>query len=189
MRGLERRQPRTVISVKRRVEILERRKQVADLVKQKFTYDEIAEMLQIGRRTVVDDMNALRDEWRENRIDDINEVYMLDLVNLNRLERLFWRRLDQLKKDPRAGSRWAEMLLRLYERRARMMGYDAADKRERKLVEVEVIDKKQKDAAIQAMIKSNKLLEEMCKNRELPNHLKKPELIDDSVIDVKARKV
>ena len=155
----------TRVNPSRRFKILERRKKIAALYKQKYTQKEIGEMLNISRRTVINDMNAIRDEWREDRVDDLNEVYMLDLVSLNRMERLIWKRLQQLEKDPRAGTRWMEMLLRLYDRRAKMIGYDAADKRDPGGgLTINVINKEQADAALAAFLKANQLVEDMAGN-------------------------
>lgn len=163
------------IKLAKKLEIQERRKQVMDLARRKYTQNEIKDMLNISRRTVQTDMKAVQDEWREARIDDMNEVFLVDLLNLNRMEQLMWKRLESLSKDPRAGTRWMEMMLRLYDRRAKMLGYDAADKRIVRDMTLSVshhIDKGQLDAAVNAALEAHKMVSNLI---ELPKRSANPD--------------
>jgi hypothetical protein len=103
------------------LEIEQRRQQVAYLLGQRATRAEIARSLSVSRQTIDRDVDALRAYWREQATGEIAEIVGTELATLDALERRLWsERLRTQPIDPRD----IETLLKILDRRARILGLD-----------------------------------------------------------------
>lgn len=103
------------------LEIEQRRQQVAYLLGQRATRAEIARTLGVSRQTIDRDVDALRRFWREQSTAEIAEIIGVELAALDAVERRLWsERLTTQPIDPRD----VETLLRVHDRRARLLALD-----------------------------------------------------------------
>jgi hypothetical protein len=73
----------------------ERRRQlVGDMVLMDWSYREIAQELDIAIGTVHNDVQALQEEWREERIETIDQLKKKQLRRLGRLRARAWKRVE-----------------------------------------------------------------------------------------------
>jgi hypothetical protein len=74
----------------RKLAILQRRKQVAELYLQGFTQSAIAEKLGIKQPTVCDDLAHIRKAWEESQIRDYDAARTLQVERLRQVSREAW---------------------------------------------------------------------------------------------------
>jgi len=102
------------------VVIAERRKEAAKLRVQGLGLLEIAERLGVSTSTAWSDIESVLDEWRCEAVADIGRLRQLEVAKLDELwHSLFSRAVDD--RDEKAVDR----LIRLAERRAKLLGLDA----------------------------------------------------------------
>jgi hypothetical protein len=81
-----------------RLEIIRRRKQVADLYVQGWSQTAIAEHVGISQATVCDDLKRIRAEWRQSMVRDFDEARSKELAKLDRIEREAWAAWERSQK-------------------------------------------------------------------------------------------
>lgn len=99
---------------------------------------EISEELGIDRATVCRDLQALRAEWATEHKADQHEHVQRELVSLQRDEKDVRERLDAVggennRDANRDAAKWHEVLLKIRDRRAKLLGLDAPTKVETKV--------------------------------------------------------
>lgn len=82
----------------RRLEIAQRRRDVAELYIQGWTQTAIAEKLGIGQPAVCKDLQQIQREWRDSRIRDFDAARELELQKIDRLEREAWAAWERSQK-------------------------------------------------------------------------------------------
>jgi DNA-binding CsgD family transcriptional regulator len=82
----------------KKLEILRRRQQIAELYVQRHTQATIAEKLAISQGTVSADIKAIRREWRNSMVRDFDIACELELQQLDRVEREAWQLFERSQK-------------------------------------------------------------------------------------------
>jgi len=170
--------------------LLERRKKVMELYKQRYTHAEIADLLGVERSLVTIDIRNMMTALEQDGIENAAIVRIRELMDLDCLERQAMKRLEKLAGSPHQGSRWAEIILSCKERRAKLLGLDAEQKFSVR-TSVTVLSKEQKDAIFYAAIGGIMPVEVEGPNGEKLIEMKsveRPELIDKALDDSDARK-
>lgn len=106
--------------------VTERRRQVAELLKARVKYRDIAASLNVSLGTVAGDKLAIMQEWQELYAEHFHEGMLIDLATL---DELILRLFALLEKEP-GELTIIDRILHCLERRARMIGYDARDRRD-----------------------------------------------------------
>jgi hypothetical protein len=86
------------VSPQKKLAILKRRQQVAELYLQSWPQAAIAEQLSVEQSTISADLKAIRKEWRESAIRDFDEAQAEELKKLDRVEREAYAAWEQSKK-------------------------------------------------------------------------------------------
>jgi hypothetical protein len=134
---------------KKRLQIAERRSQVARLYLQGRVQSEIASELGLAQATVCKDLKRIRTAWRESAIRDFEAQKELELLRLGEIEREAWKAWQRSQQpaqsavvDGVAGGqrsrrtvkhqygdpRFLELALRCNEERRKLFGLDAPTK-------------------------------------------------------------
>lgn len=108
-----------------RLLIEERRERVAALVLSGASYRQIAALLDVSRHTVGNDVAALRRAWREQYARDYDAIVSEEAAKLDALERKWFPVALSSSEDAAPAT---TLLLRVFERRSRLMGLDAPTK-------------------------------------------------------------
>jgi hypothetical protein len=82
----------------RRLEIVRRRQQVAELYVQGWSQMAIAEHLGISQATVCDDLKRIRNDWRQSAVRDFDQARDKELAKLDRIEREAWAAWERSQK-------------------------------------------------------------------------------------------
>lgn len=105
-----------------RAKIEKRRRDIAANLLAGLNYRQIAEGLQVSLGTVASDVKAIFKRWKDETIHDADNCRTLDLARIDIA-------INAIIKDVEAGQLGAiDRLVRLLERRARMIGYDSPEK-------------------------------------------------------------
>jgi DNA-binding MarR family transcriptional regulator len=113
----------------------ERRLKLAKLNLDGWTQQEIAAELKIDRGTVCRELQALRAEWAAEHKAAQHEHVQRELVSLQRDEKDVRERLVAVASDEdedKNAAKWHEVLLKIRDRRAKLLGLDAPTKIEAK---------------------------------------------------------
>lgn len=111
--------PHTTKAKAKAAELLERRVLVAQLLKARTPYRQIATALNVSLGTVASDVKAIFKEWAKTQVDSIKQQAALDLATMNDA-------IMALTNDVRTGDIAAiNAMIRIMERRAKMLGFDA----------------------------------------------------------------
>jgi hypothetical protein len=128
--------------------IRERRMKITELARQGYRQWEIGEMLGIKQCTVAKDLKIMETIWMRSGMLDLHVMKLRQLNKLDEMEQIAIQRLEALKKDPRAGSRWLEERRKIIDRRCKILGLDAPKQFD---INVEIGEtKEQRDAAVKA---------------------------------------
>ena len=112
------------VSKRRQAEIEERRERVSQLLKARFSYRDIAKSVKCSVGTVAGDVKAIFKLWADRQFENIREQALLDLATVNDA-------LMAITNDVRSGDTGAiNTMVRLLERRARILGYEAPTRME-----------------------------------------------------------
>lgn len=84
-------------NARRRVEITNRRQQVAEMYLRGAYQTQIAEQLGIDQSTVSRDLAELRKEWLERSINHIDQKKAIELAKLDQLELTYWDAWERSK--------------------------------------------------------------------------------------------
>jgi len=106
----------------------ERRAKVSELWKQKYKMTQIAEMLGVDVSTISRDIRYLDKQWVETQNLNIGDLRNRELRELDEMEQICILRLEALISSPTKGARWMEERLKIKQRRAQLLGIDAATK-------------------------------------------------------------
>jgi hypothetical protein len=82
----------------KKLAILERRRDVADLYLQGWTQMEIAARLGVAQATISEDLSEVRRQWRESAMHDFELARQMELRKLDRLEREAWAAWERSQK-------------------------------------------------------------------------------------------
>lgn len=82
----------------KRLAVLQRRQQVADLYLQSWTQVTIAEKLGVAQPTICDDLKQIRQEWRKAAVRDFDLAREIELKKLERTEREAWEAWKKSQK-------------------------------------------------------------------------------------------
>ena len=88
----------------KRLALLQRRQQVAELYLRSWTQTAIAEHLGVAQPTICQDLSCIRALWRESSIRDFDAAREEELQKLDLLEReawAAWERSQQVQESPR----------------------------------------------------------------------------------------
>src|SRR5260221_7975920 len=76
-----------IVPPSKKLAILERRKQVADLYLQGWTQIAIAERLGVKQPTICEDLQWIRKQWRESAVRDFDSAREMELLKCDRIQR------------------------------------------------------------------------------------------------------
>ena len=102
---------------------IERRQRVARLLRTGATEGQIAMQLGVSRKTIVGDVAVLRAEWQAAGAQDRDEWIAGELGKLEAIEAECWR---LFYNEPKGRLFAIDRILAVMERRARLLGLDAA---------------------------------------------------------------
>lgn len=103
-------------------EIEQRRTAISNLLKSRVSYRDIAKVMGVSLGTVASDVKALFEQWSSEQIQNVEEQAMLDLATMNDALRAIMQQI-------RGGDlQCIDRMVRILERRARMLGYDRPQK-------------------------------------------------------------
>jgi len=146
-----------------KMKIAERRIKLMELYEQRYSYTEMAKILEVDRSQVVRDLQAIEAklvERTQEAMGNLEAMRLRELEDLDRMERICIERLEKLQHSPHQGSRWLEERRKIKERRAKLMGLDSEQKFKVTTVEQEGT-KEQRDAAVQAALKAAQITKEL----------------------------
>ncbi|HEX4055485.1 MAG TPA: hypothetical protein VHX86_14570 [Tepidisphaeraceae bacterium] len=86
------------VTPNKKVEIEQRRQQVAELYVQGHTQASIATRLAIKQPTVCEDLKRIRQQWRVSTVRDFDAACDLELQKLDRVEREAWDAYERSQK-------------------------------------------------------------------------------------------
>jgi hypothetical protein len=133
----------------RKLEIVQRRLKVADLLLQSWTQEAIAQELAVSQAQIAADLKKIRQAWQESSIRDFDAARNLELARLDRIEREAWAAWERSKQPSQsatvngeAGSqtarrtvkhqygdpRFLDIALRCNDARREILGIDAPTK-------------------------------------------------------------
>lgn len=95
-----------------------RRTQVAKLLLQGLSSRAIAEQLNCSHTTVQNDIKVILERWRTEQISDAADLVQIEVARLDRAQEALW---DQVKYGNLHAT---DRLLRIMERRAKLLGLD-----------------------------------------------------------------
>lgn len=125
--------PNVAAKAAKMTEMADRRRKVAALHLARVPQYEIARQLGIKDDVVSDDLKAVRAEWNKDRKEDVVEFQARDLAALEADEGSVRRRLAILPADMHVERvRYHDLLIKIMDRRARLIGLDAPTKIEQK---------------------------------------------------------
>src|SRR5574341_1962026 len=75
------------------------KRKIASLYLRGFTQIEIAKYIKVNQSTVSRDIKKLIDEWRTERIYDINEAKARELAKIDELELVYWEAWRRSQED------------------------------------------------------------------------------------------
>jgi len=104
---------------RKRIELANRRRKVAQLYLARMTQEEIAETLQVDQSTVSRDLSYMTRQWRRKALGDIHGLRVQEWAELEEMDRDC--ALRYLKDRE---SRWVEVRLKVKQRKARMLALD-----------------------------------------------------------------
>ncbi len=87
-----------IVPQSKKLALIDRRQQVADLYLQGWTQVAIGEHLGVAQPTICDDLKHIRHEWRESTIRDFDAARDLELRKLDRVEREAWAAWERSQK-------------------------------------------------------------------------------------------
>src|SRR5712671_208116 len=87
-----------IVPPSKKLAILERRKQVADLYLQGWTQIAIAERLGVKQPTICEDLQGIRKQWRESAVRDFDLAREMELLKCDRVEREAWAAWERSQK-------------------------------------------------------------------------------------------
>lgn len=110
-----------------RVEVAQRREQVASLALVGASQRQIADRLGVSPATINNDLKRIRDLWREEAKRHVGELVGREAASLDRLERDLW--VDFVStSDVDLRVKLAGVILRTKDRRAKLFGLDAPER-------------------------------------------------------------
>src|SRR5262245_9793644 len=86
------------VSLQRKLEIIKRRQQVADLILEGWNQGAIAEHLGVTQAAVSKDLKQIQVAWQESAIRDFDDARALELAKLNLIEREAWASFRKSKE-------------------------------------------------------------------------------------------
>jgi DNA-binding CsgD family transcriptional regulator len=99
-----------------------RREHVARLVLDGNTYRDIADTLDVSLATIADDVQALREAYRERYAEDFATHASIELAKLDRAEQVLWPQIDDGKLAA------IETFVKISRRRAQLLGLDRPER-------------------------------------------------------------
>jgi transcriptional regulator with XRE-family HTH domain len=104
------------------VERENRRRKVASLMLAHWTQQQMAEALGVSRRTISDDVKAVRGEWKAERVEAYDRYRSEEIKRLEALERALWPQAMQGK--------WlaVDRVLNIIAQRSRLLGTEEPQK-------------------------------------------------------------
>ena len=82
----------------KRLAVLQRRQQVAELALQGLSQTAIAKQLGVAQGTIAGDLNVIRRQWRESAIRDFDQARAVELQKLDLIEREAWAAWQRSQK-------------------------------------------------------------------------------------------
>lgn len=116
--------------LREKTEANKRHAKVAELLLQKVPPLEIASRLRVSRARVYRDIELIRASWREEAVHDIGAVLLHEIAQHASDERKLRERWEVAAQTEAQTKVWLEIydrILRLQERRAKLMGLNAPD--------------------------------------------------------------
>jgi len=118
----------------KRDEIASRRTQVAAMRLAQLSQQEIADRLDVSVGTVNSDLQAIRAEWTERRLQSYENWLMEELATLDKLQRAF------LPLALSGQTNAADRVLAVMDRRAKLVGLDKPQQHEHVVITKDVIE-------------------------------------------------
>lgn len=83
----------------------ERRARVSNLYRRGYAFVEIAKLVDVHPNTITDDLKALKAEWRETRLMNMDEAIAEQLAKIDLTEREAWDAWEKSKQDAKLFSK------------------------------------------------------------------------------------
>lgn len=83
---------------RKQLELLQRRRQVAERCLEGWTQREIAEHLGVAQASICQDLKQIRAQWRASAVRDFEAARALELAKLDHLERAAWAAFERSQK-------------------------------------------------------------------------------------------
>ncbi len=80
------------VTPNKKFEVIQRRQKVADFYVQGWTQTAIAAEVDVSQPTICEDLQQIRQQWKESAVRDFDEARDIQLQKLDRLEREAWER-------------------------------------------------------------------------------------------------
>lgn len=114
----------------KRNEIAARRRAVAQMSLAYVPQNQIAAELGVSPATVSADLKELREAWLEEAKESLGHRVSQELASLDQLEAHLWQQFTARATPPDTKTRTGLAILKVKERRARMLGLDEPDRLE-----------------------------------------------------------
>lgn len=121
----------------KRLEIAERRRKIAQMLLARTPQREIARILEVSTGTVSTDLAALRREWAKDALLSLENHIAQELAALNADEGMLRNRMILAGDNAKLRLETYDRVLRVMERRSKLMGLDAPIRLELARIEAE----------------------------------------------------
>lgn len=119
-------------------EIAHRRRQVMELRLSHHTVREIASILGVSHGLVGKDMQEIRKEWAQRRVQDYDEWVSEEIAKLDALERA-WLPLAINSRQPDGVA--AQRVLQIIDRRSKLLGLDQPQQLQHTVLTQDILDR------------------------------------------------
>lgn len=124
--------PTSTGKAQKRQEMADRRKRANELFLSGWTQAQVAEQLNVSPCTLSMDLKALREEWRRENLATTGQHIDRELTSLAMDERDARDGLES-STEQKDRAKWHEVILKIRDRRAKLLGLDAPTKIEQKV--------------------------------------------------------
>jgi len=129
----------TTAKAQNKVVVAERRRKVSNLALSRLSVTEIAKQLSVCQATVSNDLKKIREEWSREHQENIGSTIVFELASLSRDEARLRATLASLPEDDhKSRARYYDLILKVMDRRHKILGLDAPQKVDYETREIKV---------------------------------------------------